>query len=74
MSQTAVVSSNSQELAELPGHNDRQETSGQTNAEEENVQTLPPHDTGRAAWSLLLAAFVFEALLWGSCIDDIGLA
>ncbi|EMC94745.1 hypothetical protein BAUCODRAFT_73394 [Baudoinia panamericana UAMH 10762] len=26
---------------------------------------LPPCDGGRAAWSLLLTAFVFEALLWG---------
>ena len=27
--------------------------------------SLPPHDKGRAAYTLLLAAFVFEALLWG---------
>lgn len=27
--------------------------------------TLPPIDGGFAAWRLLLAAFVFEALLWG---------
>lgn len=27
--------------------------------------SLPPYDGGKAAWSLLLAAFVFEALLWG---------
>lgn len=27
--------------------------------------SLPPHDRGAAAWRLLLAAFVFEALLWG---------
>lgn len=33
----------------------------QPNAE----QSLPPHDGGKAAWRLLLAAFVFEALLWG---------
>jgi hypothetical protein len=26
---------------------------------------LPPADGGKAAWRLLLAAFVFEALLWG---------
>ncbi|KAK3058804.1 hypothetical protein LTR09_000369 [Extremus antarcticus] len=30
-----------------------------------NAQSLPPADGGRAAWRLLLAAFVFEALLWG---------
>ncbi|KAK4556597.1 hypothetical protein LTR86_006168 [Recurvomyces mirabilis] len=27
--------------------------------------SLPPADTGHAAYTLLLAAFVFEALLWG---------
>ncbi|PIA91005.1 Monocarboxylate transporter 4 [Cercospora beticola] len=30
-----------------------------------NAQSLPPHDRGKAAWRLLAAAFVFEALLWG---------
>lgn len=29
------------------------------------AHTLPPIDGGRPAWRLLLAAFVFEALLWG---------
>lgn len=33
---------------------------------ETNATSLPPVDGGRAAWRLLLAAFVFEALLWGS--------
>jgi hypothetical protein len=28
-------------------------------------QTLAPADGGPAAWRLLVAAFVFEALLWG---------
>lgn len=28
-------------------------------------QSLPPVDGGKAAWRLLCAAFVFEALLWG---------
>lgn len=34
---------------------------------EENVviQQLSPADGGPAAWRLLIAAFVFEALLWG---------
>lgn len=27
--------------------------------------SLPPADGGLAAWRLLMAAFVFEALLWG---------
>lgn len=38
------------------------------NTETENEvmgQTLAPADGGPAAWRLLLAAFVFEALLWG---------
>ncbi|KAJ9610499.1 hypothetical protein H2200_005276 [Cladophialophora chaetospira] len=29
------------------------------------TSSLPPTDGGAAAWRLLLAAFVFEALLWG---------
>lgn len=32
---------------------------------EADGQTLEPIDGGWAAWRLLLAAFVFEALLWG---------
>ncbi len=35
-----------------------------------NAQSLPPADGGRAAWRLLLAAFVFEALLWGPLIQQ----
>ncbi|KAF2711040.1 MFS general substrate transporter [Pleomassaria siparia CBS 279.74] len=31
----------------------------------DQTSTLPPIDGGSAAWRLLLAAFVFEALLWG---------
>ena len=30
-----------------------------------NESSLPPYDGGIAAWRLLIAAFVFEALLWG---------
>ncbi|KAI5357336.1 putative major facilitator superfamily, MFS transporter superfamily [Septoria linicola] len=30
-----------------------------------NDHSLPPADGGKAAWRLLLVAFVFEALLWG---------
>lgn len=30
-----------------------------------NDQGLLPADRGSAAWRLLLASFVFEALLWG---------
>lgn len=29
------------------------------------IQELAPADGGRAAWGMLAAAFVFEALLWG---------
>lgn len=32
---------------------------------------LPPSDGGKAAWTLLLAAFVFEALLWGRHISPL---
>ncbi|KAK5174559.1 uncharacterized protein LTR77_001640 [Saxophila tyrrhenica] len=31
----------------------------------QHTQALPPADGGKAAWRLLVAAFVFEALLWG---------
>lgn len=30
-------------------------------------QSLPPCDRGAEAWRLLMSAFVFEALLWGTC-------
>lgn len=29
------------------------------------IQQLETADGGKAAWSVLIAAFVFEALLWG---------
>jgi hypothetical protein len=29
------------------------------------LQQLQPADRGSAAWKLLIAAFIFEALLWG---------
>lgn len=32
---------------------------------EDGGQSLPPYDGGKVAWRLLLAMFVFEALLWG---------
>lgn len=31
----------------------------------DHTSQLPPTDGGRAAWRLLIAAYVFEALLWG---------
>lgn len=33
--------------------------------ENENVPELVPIDRGRAAWRMLLSAFIFESLLWG---------
>ena len=35
--------------------------------------SLPPCDGGRAAWTLIAAAYVFEALLWGhySCVPEV---
>lgn len=32
------------------------------------AQQLEPADRGLAAWRLLIAAFVFEALLWGQSL------
>ena len=31
------------------------------------IQSLEPVDGGIVAWRVLIAAFIFEALLWGSC-------
>lgn len=40
--------------------------SNMTTTEESSTATsLPAADGGAAAWRLLIAAFVFEALLWG---------
>jgi hypothetical protein len=44
------------------------------NTENENDitgQALAPADGGPAAWRLLLAAFVFEALLWGKSLLEL---
>lgn len=42
--------------------------SNQNEMEYEAVASqLQPADRGSAAWKLLCAAFVFEALLWGGC-------
>lgn len=49
----------------------RENTGGNRPAAEDaevNGHSLPPYDGGKAAWRLLLAAFVFEALLWGGCL------
>lgn len=34
-------------------------------------QGLAPTDRGPAAWRLLVAAFVFEALLWGNALSQL---
>jgi hypothetical protein len=44
------------------------------NTETENEvmgHNLAPADGGPAAWKLLLAAFVFEALLWGKPLSKL---
>lgn len=38
---------------------------GDVVGDEVTAQSLPPYDGGKVAWRLLLAMFVFEALLWG---------
>lgn len=40
-------------------------TAPRADTSESACHSLPPVDGGRAAWRLLCAAFVFEALLWG---------
>ena len=69
MSQTLTIDSH--ELQAIPVANvvSQEVSDAAMNAEEPPdtaSQSLPPIDGGKAAWSLLLAAFVFEALLWGS--------
>lgn len=51
-------------------HEDGTTSSELQDAAEANATSLPPADGGIAAWRLLIAAFVFEALLWGSSSDD----
>ena len=50
-----------------------QTTAGETGADESSQPTssdihLPPVDTGVKAWSILVGAFLFEALIWGRSI------
>ncbi|KEF61766.1 uncharacterized protein A1O9_03336 [Exophiala aquamarina CBS 119918] len=40
-------------------------TSLESPEENTDVQELEPIDRGRAAWGMLLSAFIFESLLWG---------
>ena len=53
-------------VAEGSGQRNVEQASEET-AVDANAQSLPDCDRGKAAWRMLLAAFVFEALLWGSC-------
>lgn len=57
---------NSAELAETTSRDraQREDGIGDDNAEHDQ-EPLSPVDGGRAAWKLLFAAYVFEALLWG---------
>jgi len=54
------------ELHDLHRQQPQQFASHVSTAEESPTATsLPAADGGLAAWRLLIAAFVFEALLWG---------
>jgi hypothetical protein len=55
-------------------NDDRPPSSRPRNTESENDitgQALVPADGGPAAWRLLVAAFVFEALLWGNDLPEL---
>lgn len=39
----------------------------ESHEENRDAQELEPVDRGRAAWRMLLSAFIFESLLWGKC-------
>jgi hypothetical protein len=43
----------------------RDENEVNTTPAEMPTQELGPVDGGRAAWTVLIAAFVFEAIFWG---------
>jgi hypothetical protein len=51
--------------SELPvgGNGDENNTLGSHTTE---FHQLKPVDGGRAAWTVLVAGFIFEALLWGT--------
>lgn len=51
------------ELVDLADAENR--TAPHEGTEQRLVQSLPPYDGGTAAWTILISAFVFEALLWG---------
>jgi hypothetical protein len=58
----------------ITNNDDRPPSSGPCNTESESGitgQTLAPADGGPAAWRLLVAAFVFEALLWGNGLPEL---
>lgn len=46
-------------------HRDRELVAGGTEHHHAPTQHLPPVDGGLEAWRVLLAAFMFEAILWG---------
>ena len=50
-------------LAQLDTHGDA--IGAQHSARERELPELQPVDRGRAAWQILMAAFIFEALFWG---------
>jgi predicted MFS family arabinose efflux permease len=55
------------ELAEIraPQSPDAGQPQDSESAASNETDALPPIDGGTAAWRLLIAAFIFEALLWG---------
>ncbi len=42
---------------------------GPEESHEGTGQGLEPVDKGRAAWRMLLSAFIFESLLWGKWVN-----
>lgn len=60
---TVTTSGNQDHVLDADGEVDIDAENG--NITSDQTRDLPPIDGGRAAWRLLWAAFVFEALLWG---------
>jgi hypothetical protein len=63
---TQVHESSAIELQNLHRqHRDQATNDASTTEASTTATSLPAADGGLAAWRLLIAAFVFEALLWG---------
>lgn len=62
---TQVHENSAVELSDLHNQHPNHSTNHVSTESPPTATSLPAADGGLAAWRLLIAAFVFEALLWG---------